>query len=102
MHGGVCLLSLQIMRVGREPGAANVSKTGKGSKRKPTSLPLCSPSPFFAPLPVTTPQATNRPRGREGRWFNLASYGSGGTPRTGTSTSLSWNASSVLSASCLY
>lgn len=89
MHGGVCLLSLQIMRVGREPGAANISKTGKDSKRKPASLPLHSPSPFFSPLPVASPQAMNRPSGREGRCFNLASYGSGETPKTGTPTSLS-------------
>jgi len=34
------------MRVGSKPGAANISKLGKGSKRKAASLPCLSPSLF--------------------------------------------------------
>lgn len=88
MRGG-CLLSFQIMRVGRKPGAANVSKPGKDSKRKPASLPLLLLSAFLVPLSVPSPKAMNRPSGREERCSGVASCGSGGAPRSGVPVSLS-------------
>lgn len=74
---GSCLLSLQIMRVGSKPGAANISKLGKGSKRKPASFPRLYPLSFLVPLPVDSMQALNRLWGSEERCFNLASYAGG-------------------------